>query len=211
MHVKFPIAIAAALFIGCTQSSTPMVAPATPSVTTTSPDTTSTPLIADQTESEPAPEQPLGREVDTGELRLTAPEVWRRNPPRSQFVLAEFALPKAEGDERDGRLTISLAGGTPEANIDRWRGQFVGSRDVDTQGEIEAAGKKIVIVDLVGTYNDQAGPFAPGETRDGYRMLGAIIPGDGQQLTFIKAYGPKRTMAEHEQAFFDFVKSVSVQ
>lgn len=36
--------------------------------------------------------------------------------------------------------------------------------------------------------------------RPGYRMLAAIIPADGASF-FIKFYGPKKTVAEHEKEF----------
>ncbi|MBC8871448.1 MAG: hypothetical protein H8E44_18650 [Planctomycetes bacterium] len=43
---------------------------------------------------------------------------------KSAMIQAEFALPKAEGDVRDGRLTVVKAGGSIDANIRRWRHQF---------------------------------------------------------------------------------------
>jgi hypothetical protein len=46
--------------------------------------------------------------------------------------------------------------------------------------------------------------------REGYRMLAAIIP-VGDQLHFIKAYGPEKTMARHAEAFHDFVKSTQTK
>lgn len=152
----------------------------------------------------------LGPAVVAGRVRLKAPESWRRQPPRSQFTLADFALPKAEGDEQDGRLTVSVAGGSVDANIERWRGQFSGDvKQSDTQ-EIEVGGVKLSVVDLSGTYNDQPGPFAAGVPREGYRMLAAIAPVDGQ-LHFIKAYGPAKTMAAHEAAFQAFLRTIEVQ
>jgi hypothetical protein len=145
--------------------------------------------------------------VTFGTLRLAAPEGWVRQQPRSQFVLAEFALPKAEGDAQDGRLTLSLAGGSVDANVQRWQDQLGSQREKDSRSEVEIAGLTVTLVDLSGTYNDQPGPYAPSVSREGYRILGAIIPVKGD-LHFIKAYGPQKTMAEHETAFHAFVKSV---
>ena len=56
--------------------------------------------------------------------RLLPRPAWTRKPAGSPFVAAEFCLPRADGDDADGRLTISTAGGSVEANIDRWKGQF---------------------------------------------------------------------------------------
>jgi hypothetical protein len=160
---------------------------------------------------EPAvPAEQLGREVEAAAIRLTAPEGWVRNQPRSGFVLAEFSLPKGEGDEKDGRLTVSVAGGSIEANIDRWRGQFGSGPENDSTEEVDVNGLTVTIVDFSGTFNEQAGPFAPGVAREGYRMLAAIIPVGGQ-LHFIKAYGPEKTMARHAEAFHDFVKTTQTK
>jgi hypothetical protein len=154
-----------------------------------------------------APAADLGPEVTAGSIRLTAPDGWVRKQPRSQFVEAEFALPKAEGDTSDGRLTISLAGGSVKDNVSRWRDQFGGKPEKDAQQDLEIAGRKVTVVDFVGTYADQPGPFAPAVERPGYRMLAAIVP-VGEQLHFIKAYGPQKTMTDHEDAFHAFLRSL---
>ena len=149
----------------------------------------------------------LGPDVTVGSIQLKGPDGWTRKQPRSQFVAAEFALPKAEGDESDGRLTLSLAGGSVEENVKRWRGQFGGKPEKDVQQAQEIGGLKVTLVDLAGTFNDQPGPFAPGVQRAGYRMLAAIVP-VGEQLHFIKAYGPQKTMSDHEDAFHAFLQSL---
>ena len=141
-----------------------------------------------------------------GAIRLKGPDGWTRKQPRSQFVAAEFALPKAEGDEQDGRLTLSLAGGSVEDNVKRWRDQFGGKPEKDSQQELDIAGLKVTVVDFTGTYKDQPGPFAPAVDRAGYRMLAAIVP-LGEQLHFIKAYGPQKTMADQEDAFHAFLQT----
>ena len=92
-------------------------------------------------------------------ITLTAPEGWGRKPTSSGFLLAEFTLPRADGDDWDGRLTVSSAGGDIEANIDRWRGQFGGKPSNETRRKIEADGLEIAIVDLSGDYSDQRGPM----------------------------------------------------
>lgn len=153
-----------------------------------------------------APQMPPAAARPAVPLNIKAPQGWVQREPQVSLILAEFRLPKAEGDEADGRLTVSTAGGSIEANVDRWRGQFDDLQDKPSE-TIEVAGRQVTLVDLAGTYNDQRGPFAPGEKRPNYRMLGAIIPLDGDDL-FVKAYGPQKTMAAHEAAFKEFVKSL---
>lgn len=150
------------------------------------------------------------RDVELATIRLKAPESWVKNQPRSQFVAAEFGLPRAEGDADDGRLTISVAGGGVEANIERWRGQFGDDLARQSQEDLQVVGATITVVDFSGTFNDQQGPFAPGEKREGYRMIGAIIPIDGQ-LHFIKAYGPEQTLAKHADSIREFLQTLEMK
>jgi hypothetical protein len=131
---------------------------------------------------------------------------WEQKPPASSIIAAEFVLPKAEGDDADGRVTVSTAGGSVEANIDRWKGQFDPQPQEASQDEIDVAGLKITVVDFSGDYNDQRGPFAPAVKRPDYRMIAAIIPIDGQ-LHFIKATGPQKTIAESADAIHEFIRS----
>lgn len=137
---------------------------------------------------------------------LTAPKEWVRKEPGSSFVLAEFSLPHAEGDENDGRLTVSIAGGTISSNIDRWRGQFADKKS-DSERTVEAGGVKISVVDITGLFHESRGMMGPSTDRPNYRMLGAIFDVDGQ-MHFIKAYGPVKTMAKWEGGFDAFLKSL---
>jgi hypothetical protein len=154
----------------------------------------------------PAVDQTDGK-LSLDKLSFTVPEGWQSKPASSSFVLAEFVLSKAEGDDADGRLTVSVAGGTIEANIDRWRDQFGGKPEQASEEQKEINGLKVSLVDFAGEFNDQRGPFAPATKRAGYRMLAAVIPVDGE-LHFIKATGPRATIAAHADRFQQFIGSV---
>jgi len=146
--------------------------------------------------------------VDLPQVQLTASKDWvRREPGGGGFgPLAEFSLPHAEGDENDGRLTVSILGGTISENIKRWRGQFADVKH-DSEKTIEAGDVKISVVDITGTYHESRGMMGPTTDRPNYRMLGAIFDVGGQ-MHFIKSYGPVKTMAKCEGAFDAFLKSL---
>lgn len=152
---------------------------------------------------------PAGPDVDLGQARLTAPTIWVRKAPRVEFIRAEFALPRAEGDPADGRITVSVARGGLKENVDRWRSQFGGKPEKESQEQVKVDGVEVTLVDFSGTFNDQMGPFAPGVDRTGYRMLGAIFDLGGE-LHFIKAYGPAKTMEARAPEFRTFVQSLKV-
>lgn len=152
-----------------------------------------------------------GPEVDLDRVHLTAPKPWvRKEPAMRGFVLAEFALPHAEADETDGRLTVSVAGGSVESNIDRWRQQFGEKPEKQTQEKIDVAGVSVTVVDFTGTYRDQRGMMGPVVDRPQYRMLGAIFEAGGQ-MHFVKAYGPAKTMAARVDEFRSFVRSLKLK
>jgi len=147
-----------------------------------------------------------GGEVELESIKLTAPAGWGRKSISSQFVTAEYVLPRAEGDENDGRLTLSTAQGSIEDNIERWRTQFGGKPAKESTQKLEIEGLEATVVDFSGTYGEQRGMMGPKIDREDYRMLAAIISVDGE-LHFLKAYGPQATMEKHSQAFREFVKS----
>lgn len=158
--------------------------------------------------AEPEPEVAEPVEVDDGDQANLSDDQgcpWVAVEPRSALIQAEFTLPKAEGDERNGRLTVLKAGGTVAANIERWRHQFEELKEKPVE-ELHVSGTKVTLVDLSGTYKEYRGVRQPVIKRTGYRMLGAIISKpDG--LWFVKGYGPEKTMARHADAFRAWVKA----
>ena len=145
--------------------------------------------------------------VRLGAMALTAPESWQRLRPESGFTLAEFKLPRAEGDDADGRLTITSVGGSVEANLERWRGQFGGKPDQESREQIEIAGIQFATISLLGTFNAQHGGTGQTGQVPSYQMLAAIFDIQGHQH-IVKCYGPKQTMAKHAEAYDAFLKSL---
>jgi hypothetical protein len=138
---------------------------------------------------------------------MNVPAVWKPQTPRVKLIEAEFSIPAVEGDPADGRCTVMGAGGTVQANIDRWVAQFA-KTERNRSEKREIAGQEVHLVDLVGTYKDQRGPFAPAELREDYRVLGAVIVTRDLGLYFVKFYGPKATVSAHEKAFLDMLNSL---
>lgn len=151
-----------------------------------------------------------------GKIKLDVPDGWESQKPRTRIVDFEFSIPAVEGDENDGRVTVMGAGGSVDANISRWIAQFVqpdrtATGDRTVREELKIAGQEVHMVDITGDFKDQPrGPFGPTEMREKYRMLAAIIVTDKLGQYFIKAYGPRRTIAENEEAFKSLVNSLKV-
>lgn len=155
-----------------------------------------------------------------GAVRVTVPGNWKPSTARSRIIEREFAIPAAEGDEKPGRLTMMRSGGTVDANVARWVGQFKPVSDKAAKEgpkltKKQVNGQETVIVDLSGTYLDRqgGGPFAPGKIveQPGYRMLGGIVQTKtkGKFQYFFKLYGPEKTVGAAEKAFRQMMDSVT--
>lgn len=153
--------------------------------------------------------------IGNGAFSLSAPEGWKRVQPKSGIVETEFEIP-GEGDAAAGRMTVMGAGGTVQANVDRWIGQFAQPDGSDTKDktstkQIKLAGCTVTMVDIPGTYKDMpGGPFAGGKTieRPDYRMLAAIVETPEAGNYFLKFYGPAATVAKHADGFQKMVEGL---
>jgi hypothetical protein len=104
-------------------------------------------------------------------------------------------------------------GGTVEANLDRWIGQFL---QADGKPSKEAAkiakrtvhGLPVTTVDVSGAYTGMGGPTSqPGPPVSGYRLLGAIVEGPRGSV-FFKFVGPVKTVSANEAAFDKMLASL---
>jgi hypothetical protein len=141
--------------------------------------------------------------IRMGRLQFIPPKNFEPQRPRSQIVAYEFSIPPAEGDQRPGRMTVMTAGGTVQQNVDRWIAQFTDDSERKKEANVEKTsidGREVHFVDISGTYDDKPAPFAPGEKRSNYRMLGAIIPME-EGAVYFKLYGPRRTVSDNRDAF----------
>ncbi|MGE3316986.1 MAG: hypothetical protein AB7O26_17855 [Planctomycetaceae bacterium] len=135
-------------------------------------------------------------EIDGG-LKLAVPESWEQKPASNRLRLANFEIPNAEGDEGKTELVVSSAGGSVQANIDRWIQQFQPKeRTVKVTTGTSPQGEYI-FVDLTGTYKKPIGPPIAGkfEEMPDARMLGVMLHLKGKGTFFLKLAGPKKTVS----------------
>ena len=103
-------------------------------------------------------------------------------------------------------------GGSVEANIARWKGQFEPGATSTTEeiplGEIE--GKKATIIHIKGTFLSGP-PFGGNKTPiPGHAMLGAIIPGSEAPI-FIKLTASEADVESIITSFKELVASASTK
>ncbi len=138
-------------------------------------------------------------------ITLTIPAGWAEQPPPNDIIQAEYQITAPAGAIR---VTMSSAGGSPEANIQRWHGQFSkGPDDPEPQQEtVSIDGQEATLVELFGTFRDGFG--GRGEQRN-HCMLGAVIP-TGPANFFIKMTGPREAVMSHRDEFRTLVTTAKL-
>ena len=128
-------------------------------------------------------------------LKWTVPEGWT-TLPTGQMQRAKFAVP-AQGEAK-AEVSVSVfpneAGGTL-ANVNRWRRQL-GLGDVDDTG----------LKEVVAPLGDAPGAQLVDLVHENRRMLGAIVPRDGQWW-FYKLMGDAPAVNAAREAFVAFAQS----
>ena len=149
----------------------------------------------------------------TAGLRWTAPVGWK-NQGSQPMRAATYAIAPAPGDTAAAECGVYFfgagQGGSPEANLERWKGQFRGPDGKPAPARIarrSGHGLMITTIDTSGEYSGMAGPTAAAQrTVAGYRLLGAIIEAPAGNV-FVKLTGPARTIAANQQKFEQLLAS----
>lgn len=162
---------------------------------------------------------PAGPADQAGGVEWRAPEAWQREAARPMRA-ATYTIRAAEGDLEDAECAVFYfgqgQGGSVEANIRRWIGQFeqpdgkpIG--DAAKPEKTSIGDLDVTTLRLAGTYLASAGPMSPvQEKKPGYRMLGAIVDAP-QGPVFFKMTGPAKTVTAAEGDFDAMLKTLRRQ
>jgi hypothetical protein len=151
------------------------------------------------------------------ELRFKMPDGWVSESPGSSMRVAQYKLPKAEGDTEDASLVVYYfgpsQGGSVDANIDRWISQMElpgggASKEKAKTETLTVNGLKVTTVDVAGTYTAE---MSPGSTthynKPGFRLRGAVVE-TPKGFYYAKLVGPEKTVSHWNKAFADYIKSL---
>lgn len=143
--------------------------------------------------------------------KLTVPSDWKDVQPRVSIIQHEFAATD-EAADKPARVTMMAAGGSVDANISRWKGQFsLANEEAFKQEKKEVAGHTVYIIDVAGTFSEtMGGPFAGGRTvkRPDYAMAGGIIVNPEGGKFFIKMIGPEVVVKANRKAFVEMLEGL---
>ena len=146
-------------------------------------------------------------------LKWTPPAGWKSSGTTSMRA-ATYPVAPVAGDKDAAECAVYFfglgQGGSVQANLDRWTGQFKtsGKPAAAKVAKITIHGLPVTTIDVSGEYSGMGGPMTQGPAKSGYRLLGAIVEGPGGNL-FIKFAGPAKTVAANQQRFDKFLQTFS--
>jgi hypothetical protein len=183
-----------------------------PATTTAAPPPLATPA-AEEDDLLPPGHPPTGgasdlmgaTEPQESSLEWKAPPRWQLVPNASTMRIATYRVPRAPGDAEDAELSITQAGGTVDANAERWIAQF----DATGQKTAKRATRKVGALEV--TTVEVQGTYAGGMGKDGgvgWALLGAIVATPGMPH-FFKLTGPIKTVAAARAEFDALISSLT--
>lgn len=139
-------------------------------------------------------------DVKVKEITLKIPDTWKQEEPSNKLRLAQFVLPKAEGDKEATSLVISAfpGGGGVDQNLPRWLGEFSpDGRSVKmTSGKSKQG--EYILVDIKGTHVGSSFAKRPAPLEDA-RMLSVFLKTEEDGYYF-KLVGPEKSVAAQAEA-----------
>jgi hypothetical protein len=148
-------------------------------------------------------------------LKAKLPEGWKEETPSNSMRLAQYKLPKADGEKDDAELAIFKfpgGSGSVDANLKRQVDKFT---PLEGKEKVEAKTSKIKIGELEATYQDVTGnfkkkafPMAKDFTEvPNYRQLYVIVLTEKGEY-YITLLGSSKTVEKHRDTFEKLIKSL---
>lgn len=141
-------------------------------------------------------------------LSWNAPANWTKVPNTNAMRLATYHVAAAAGARDEAELTVVRAGGSTDANIERWMGQF-DNPDGIVRDKRVVHGLTIATLEVRGTFRG-GGMVAAGanEPKPGWMLKGAVVEtADGPY--FFKLTGPSASVVAARAGFDALLGSIT--
>jgi len=147
-------------------------------------------------------------------LEANAPTAWTIVPPETGKRLAQFKI-TAPGEGVTAQVVVfyfgQREGGTAEANIERWRGQFVvGPEDrpvVPAIDRFQSNGMTVTTAELRGAYARGIGVGPVGTPKPDQILLAAVVESPRGNL-IIQLHGAAAAVNAQREGFLAFIRSI---
>jgi hypothetical protein len=158
----------------------------------------------------------LAADVEIAGMKSKTPAGWKEEPTTSDMRLAQFKLPKADGDPEDAQVIVYYfrgGSGTADQNLQRQRAKFKPAEGKDKVEEkldkVKVGSVEAPYQDLTGSFLQKKRPFDPsdkGVERANYRQLYVVVITDKGDY-YPTMIGPAKTVEKHKKEFEDWLKS----
>jgi hypothetical protein len=144
------------------------------------------------------------RDAKPSPVKGETPEGWLALPP-TQFRLLNYRF----GQSGQGDVSVSIAAGSVQDNVNRWLKQFAAAA-LDAEGfgklrGVSVAGTTGVWVEAEGVYSGAMGA----EPKPGFALAGAVASINGRIVT-VKMVGPKAEVEEAKPVLEKFAAGLKM-
>ena len=139
-------------------------------------------------------------------ITWTVPGSWQTMPNPNGMRIATYSLGDASG-EGPVEVSVSRAGGSTAANIERWQGQFTDSK-VARRAQETVHGLTVTLVEIDGTYAPGAMGAGDNTPHPHWSLSGAIVETPAGSY-FFKMLGPKAKVESAHDSFEALVNSIA--
>ena len=147
--------------------------------------------------------------ASSSSLAWKVPPRWQPAPNTSSMRLATYRVPRAPGDTADADLSITQAGGSAEANAQRWIGQFDEAGQKTAKRTTRKVGSlDVLVVEVQGTFS--GGMSRETEAQPAWALLGAIVS-TPDLPHFFKLTGPAKTVLAARAEFDRMLTSLTLR
>jgi hypothetical protein len=143
-------------------------------------------------------------------INWRVPQSWRSIPNASTMRIGTYQVPSRGSGADAAEMTVVRAGGSTDANIERWLGQFADASG-EKRTERRVHGLKVTTVEVGGTFTGGSGPMAMAAQpvrHPGWALLGAIVETEGSPY-FFKLLGPAATLRQARAEFQSLIDSIA--
>ncbi|MDO8892234.1 MAG: hypothetical protein Q8N54_01945 [Sulfurimicrobium sp.] len=147
-------------------------------------------------------------------LEAHVPAAWTMVPPATDKRLAQFKI-STPGEGMTAEVIVYYfgkgEGGTAEANIERWQGQFVATENKPVLPPVvsrfQSNGMAVTTAELHGAYARGIGVGPVGVPKPDQTLLAAVVETPEGNL-IIQLHGKAASVSTQKEAFLAFVRSI---
>ena len=147
------------------------------------------------------------------EYQATVPSGWTPAPPSSSMRLAQYTISAADGSSAAEVVVYYFGksqGGTVEANLQRWKGQFSmpdGSPAYENVTRDSTGAFPVTVAEYRGTYARGIGAGDEAAAKPGQSLV-AVIAETPRGTLFFQLFGATAAVTPQRDVLVSFVKSL---